>query len=206
MKSIRLYAAGPLAAICTTGLFLVMQGLVGNDGDVTIDEEERPRFVDVIQVTDENPPERVKRIVTPPPEPELTPDPVEPVPMTPQTGPTGFGPHIPAIPTPRGGGLERPNLGQSDGDYMPLVVVQPQYPRSAQERGLEGYAVVELTVSQDGSVPAHSILIVDAEPQGVFDRAAKKAAAKFKYKPRIIDGVAQAVSGVRYRFSFNLAE
>jgi len=205
MKSIRLYAAGPLAAVCTTGLFLVMQGLVGNDGDVTINEEERPRFVDVVQLIDESPPERVKRKVTPPPKPEPAPDPVVPSPM-PQTGPPGIGTAIPVVPTPRGGGLERPNLGQSDGDYMPLVVVQPQYPRRAQEHGLEGYAVVELTVAKDGSVPADSIVIVDAEPLGVFDRAARKAAAKFKYKPRIIDGVAHAVSGVRYRFSFNMAE
>lgn len=205
MKSIRLYAAGPLAAVCTTGLFLVMQGLVGNDGDVTINEDERPRFVDVVQEINESPPQRVERKVTPPPKPEPTPDPVVPSPM-PQTGPTGYGPHIPAVPTPRGGDLERPNLGQSDGDYMPLVVVQPQYPRRAQEHGLEGYAVVELTVAQDGSVSPNSIVIVDAEPRGVFDKAAKKAAVKFKYKPRIIDGVAQAVPGVRYRFSFNMAQ
>ena len=92
-----------------------------------------------------------------------------------------------------------------DGDYMPLVRVTAQYPNRAAERGIEGYVVVQLTVAADGSVPADSIVIINAEPKGYFEREAIKAARKFKYKPKVVNGIAQPVSGVQYHFSFNLS-
>ncbi len=204
MKSIRLYAAGPLAAVCTTGLFLVMQGLVGNDGEVILDTIEPTRFIDVIQVDPPAIPVRKKWILDPPEIIEIKD--IEIIEATDKGGPPKLGIIIRPPKPPVDAGIQLTNFGQSDGDYLPIVRVQPQYPRRAQEHGIEGYAVVELTVSRDGSVPPHSIVIVDAEPRGVFDKAAKKAAEKFKYKPRVIDGVAQAVTGVRYRFSFTMAE
>ncbi len=204
MKSIRLYAAGPLAAICTSGLFLVMQGLVGGDGDVILDTVEPTRIIDYVQVVPMEIPVRTKWVVDPP---EIID--VDDIEVTDEIGdPDSTRPGIDVRPPkpPVDPRIQLTRFGVADGDFLPIVRVQPQYPRRAQDRGLEGYAVVELTVASDGSVPVNSITIVDAEPQGVFDKAAKKAAAKFKYKPRIINGVARAVPGVRYRFSFNLAE
>ena len=34
---------------------------------------------------------------------------------------------------------------------MPLFVVQPQYPRRAQERGREGYAIISFTITEQGT-------------------------------------------------------
>jgi protein TonB len=40
----------------------------------------------------------------------------------------------------------------------------------------------------------------------VFDSAATKAAAKFKYKPKVIDGDPVATGGVQNKISFELVE
>lgn len=97
------------------------------------------------------------------------------------------------------GGL---NLDSSDGDYLPIVKVAAVYPRRAQTRGIEGFVVVEFTVTKTGAVT--SPLIIHAEPEGVFDRAALDAVVKFKYKPRVVDGVAMAVAGVQNKISFEI--
>ena len=39
-----------------------------------------------------------------------------------------------------------------DGEYMPLFKVQPIYPRRAQERGTQGYAIVSFTITETGTV------------------------------------------------------
>ncbi|MBU2870069.1 energy transducer TonB [Colwellia sp. E2M01] len=97
------------------------------------------------------------------------------------------------------GGL---SLDTGDGDYLPIVKVAAVYPRRAQSRGIEGFVIVEFVVTKTGSVT--NAVVVQAEPEGVFDRAALDAVAKFKYKPRVVDGVAMEVSGVQNRITFEI--
>lgn len=92
----------------------------------------------------------------------------------------------------------------SDGEFLPIVKVAPQYPRRAASRGIEGYCTVEYTVTKNGSVK--DPVVVDAQPEGIFDRASIQAALKFKYKPRVIDGEPVDVPGVRNKFTYQLAE
>ena len=92
-----------------------------------------------------------------------------------------------------------------DDDYIPLYVPQPQYPRRAQTRGKEGYAVVEITITTTGGV--RDPILVEEYPEGWgFGRAGLKAAMKLKYKPRVTDGVGQEVPNVLYKFSFAMAK
>lgn len=91
-----------------------------------------------------------------------------------------------------------------DGDYLPTKRIQPKYPRSAFEAGIEGSVILDFTVAKDGTVPADSIKIVKASPEGVFETVATNAAQQFVYDPIIVDGHASAVSGVRYKFAFYL--
>ncbi len=62
--------------------------------------------------------------------------------------------------------------------------------------------VVEFTVTKQGSV--RDPVVVEAEPEGIFDQAAMDAVLKFKYKPRVIDGEAVEVAGVRNRMTFEM--
>lgn len=190
----------------TFGLFLVMNFLVAGDGEVNLDETQRARFVDVVQDIDEQPPQRMEREVEKPPEVEAPPPEID-TPQLDVKGPDKLNLSIGRANAGAGVDLGQISLGAAtDGDYLPLVRVQPQYPRRAQERGIEGYAIVELTVAEDGTVPPDSIIVIEADPKGYFERAAIKAASKFKYKPKIINGKGQKVTGVRYRFTFGLAD
>jgi hypothetical protein len=49
------------------------------------------------------------------------------------------------------------------GSFVPVFIPTPDYPRLAQRRGVEGYAVVELTISKSGR--ATDILIVEEWPE-----------------------------------------
>jgi protein TonB len=57
-------------------------------------------------------------------------------------------------------------------------------------------------VTKNGSV--RDAIVIKAEPEGIFDRAAMDAALKFKYKPRVVDGVAMEVAGVQNKISFQI--
>ena len=80
--------------------------------------------------------------------------------------------------------------------------VAPVHPRRALSRGIEGYVIVEFTVTKQGTV--RDAKVVRAEPESLFDQAAIDAALKFKYKPRVIDGEAVEVAGVQNKISFQI--
>ena len=89
----------------------------------------------------------------------------------------------------------------SDGDYLPIVKVAPVYPRRAAERGIEGYVILEFTVTKNGTVT--DIVVVETT-SSLFNRAAIKAASKFKYKPKVVDGQPVDVAGVLHKITFEL--
>ena len=92
-------------------------------------------------------------------------------------------------------------LSASDGEYLPIVKVAPQYPRRALKRGLEGDVILEYTVTKQGSVRSPKVL-QSSDP--VFNKAAIDSAMRYKYKPRVINGQAQEVPGVRTRIKFRM--
>lgn len=195
-----------VASGVTFGLFFLMQALVAGDGEVVVNEDKRARFIDVVQDIEEQPPQRLERKVEKPPEVEAPPPEID-TPVVDTSGPDKLNLSVGRANTAAAVDLGGIDLGpSSDGDYLPLVRVQPQYPRRAQERGVEGFVIVELTVAADGTVPPESIVVIQAEPKGYFERAAIKAAKKFKYKPKVINGKGQEVTGVTYKFSFNMAQ
>lgn len=92
-------------------------------------------------------------------------------------------------------------ISASDGEYLPIVKVAPQYPRQALKRKLEGEVVLEYIVTKQGSVRDARVLF-STDP--VFNQAAVDSALRYKYKPRVIDGEATEVPGVRTRIKFRL--
>lgn len=89
----------------------------------------------------------------------------------------------------------------AEGDYLPIVRVAPVYPARALSRGIEGYCDMSFTVTTTGTVADP---IVTFSTSSLFDRAATRAVLKFKYKPRVVDGIPVDVPGVTTRIRFQL--
>lgn len=94
------------------------------------------------------------------------------------------------------------NQGGGDRDAVPLVRIDPDYPMQARQRGIEGWVVVEFTVSTAGTVKDAEV--VASEPGNVFDRAALNAVRKWKYNPKMQDGKPVERSGVKVRLDFEM--
>ncbi|MEM8548582.1 MAG: energy transducer TonB, partial [Pseudomonadota bacterium] len=97
------------------------------------------------------------------------------------------------------GGFDAGNPGQ-DGDVIPIVRIEPQYPRDAAMNGIEGWVDVAILIAADGSVK--NVDVVDSDPRRVFDKAARRAVYKWKFKPRVVDGQAvERTANTRLNFS-----
>lgn len=88
-------------------------------------------------------------------------------------------------------------------DYLPVFKAAPAYPEDAQHRHIEGYAVVEFVVTENGTTA--DVRVVEESPPGVFGRSAIDAAGQFLYLPSRQRGSNVAVPGVRNRITYELA-
>jgi len=102
--------------------------------------------------------------------------------------------------------LSNASIAATDGDYLPLVAIAPQYPTRAAQRGIQGWCLVSFTVDGLGNVVEESIQVVDAEPANIFDRSSLRAAARFKFQPRVVNGEGVNVDGVQYLFRYQLED
>ncbi len=80
------------------------------------------------------------------------------------------------------------NINNARGDMQatPQFRVDPSYPAKASRDGIEGWVKLGFTVTASGAVT--DISVIDANPSKVFNREARRALRKWKYKPRLIDG------------------
>ena len=187
-----------LGGVATFVLFLIMQSVIKSDRNALT--EEKFRTLDIVRLEEDQELEIKQRKPKPPPPPD------EPPPDMPQ-------PEFDSSDISQGVdiGLVEVNVDlniggvggfSSDGEYLPIVKVAPVYPRRAQTRGIEGYVIVEFVVTRTGAVI--NPVIIESKPPGIFDRAALSAAVKFKYKPKVVNGEAIDVAGVRNRITFEL--
>jgi periplasmic protein TonB len=92
----------------------------------------------------------------------------------------------------------------SDRDVIPLVRINPDYPQRAATRGLEGWVQVQFTITTTGSVK--DPIVVNAEPKNVFEDAALKAIARWRYNPKVESGVPVERVGVQTIIRFQLEQ
>ena len=201
MNVVRIVVAAALGAVITLSLLFLMQLLIAMNATEP-EEVEDTKIADIVMPDTEI--ETQYEAVKPdkPEEPEEQPPEVPELEFeTPDATPS-LAMAAPSMGTDLN--VKGVGFGGGDGEYLPIVKVQPVYPRRALQRGIEGYVIVEFTVTANGSV--RDPFVVEAQPQNIFDRAAMKAALKFKYKPRVIDGVAVEVPGVRNKITFAIAK
>ena len=104
----------------------------------------------------------------------------------------------------RGASARLTMAGGSDRDVIPLVRVNPDYPQRALTRGLEGWVQVQFTITPAGSVK--DAVVVDAQPNDVFDDAALKAIARWRYNPKVENGAPVERVGVQTRIVFQIEQ
>lgn len=186
-----------LGGLVALALLYLMQSLIHSD-DTGLNDSPKGRLVDFVRLT-EDVDVLAKEIKPPKPEEE----PPEPPPPAVDVNVQSIGVDI----TLNMGSGVSIGLGAgfvNDGDYLPIVKVAPVYPKRAQTRGIEGYVLLEFTVTNTGAV--RDPVVIEAKPLGIFDRAAIRAALKFKYKPKVVNGEAVEVAGVRNLITFQLEE
>jgi len=198
MNAGRLISAGIFAAITTVGLVLLMHQLINKDWEAP-DDREKFRFSDVRMPDREIETQYDQQKPEKPDEPEDVPDIPEPDFDAPDVNADAVNIAAPTLDS-----TVDVSFGnfKSDGEYLPIVRVEPIYPTRAASRGIEGYVIVEFTVTSNGSVI--DPVVVEAEPSTIFNSAAERAVTKWKYKPRVVDGTPVDVPGVRTMLTFRL--
>jgi protein TonB len=97
---------------------------------------------------------------------------------------------------------EKQKISVADGGPISIMKVAPVYPDSAARKGLEGYVDVRFSVTASGTT--NDIVVVEAIPERIFNRAAIRAVKRWKYKPKTDAGVAVAANGIYARIRFAL--
>jgi protein TonB len=200
MLALRIPIAVVFGTLFTTSVFWLLWTLVGatiDAGDMTqatrIDFSRMRRDTDVATKRDE----KVER-ERPPPAPEMPR-------MSLSSG--GIDNNVAQL-TPvidARGAMSRMSMSAgSDRDVIPLVRIAPDYPPRALSRGLEGWVQVQFTITPTGMVA--NPVVVTAEPKNIFDEAALKAIARWRYNPKVEGGVAVERVGVQTIIRFQLEQ
>lgn len=201
MVAIRIGISGALGILVTLSLVILMYKLI-DSGVKELDEMEGIKIPDFLHVERETTTNAKKTEVKKPDDPEPPPPDIPQDQIDIEVPDSAVNISAPVVAVNPNAGLG--NFAR-DSDFIPVYIPQPQYPRRAQTRGKEGYAVVEVIITTTGGV--RDPKMIEEFPEGWgFGRAALKAADKLKYNPRVVDGVGQEVPGVLYKFSFQMAK
>ncbi len=199
----RLLIGLPLAAIVTVALFLVMRGLIFSDAEPPDRNIEAVNIEITSQRTDSdisirsNRPQQPEEVRTPPPPPRIEAARAE----RPAEGLASTLGRLPEI-QPEEVNQSDFEVVVSDRDEQPLVRLEPQYPRRAAERGLEGSCVVTFDVNPDGTTANISATCSSS----MFERASIRAVERWRYQPRVQEGQAVVRRGLQVEFPFRLTE
>jgi len=203
MIIVRWAASMVMAALITLGLFYFMQALIATGEG--LDEP-----LTVVKIVDSTMPEIELEVIEEIDKPELIEEVTEIVEEVERQVTISDGPDLnidrSQVQIDTGLELSNASISATDGDYLPLVAIAPQYPTRAAQRGIQGWCLVSFTVDGLGNVVEESIVVVDAEPANIFDRSSERAAARFKFQPRVVDGQGVEVPGVQYLFRYELED
>ncbi len=177
-------------AVLTTGMFWVLWALVGQP--IGVDEVIKATRIEFSRMRHDSDAlsKRDKKVEREPP----------PTPQVPRVVPT-----LTSIDTslsPLSVKIDMNLKVGADTDVMPLVRIPPDYPRRASDRGIEGWVKVEFTITPEGTVT--DAKVIDADPPGIFNEAAIRSILRWRYNPKMQEGVAVERVGVRQVIRFEL--
>ena len=200
--------AGAATAIAGTTLILALVIGINEFADRSeYDDRATPSQFDVAPPPDQ--PEPV-----PEPEPQPEPEPAEAPPPPPMAELDSAIGGV-DIPVP---GLDANEIdpsageGEGDGDLVmtdetvdqapqPAARLELEYPAGAKREGVEGYVTVSLLIDDRGEV--QRVRVLEADPEGVFEQAATRAARNWAFEPARYQGEAVKV-WARQKIRFEL--
>ncbi|WP_026941673.1 energy transducer TonB [Hellea balneolensis] len=188
-------AVGVTCLITLAMAAMIKQDFTPEDKPEKLALEINPVAVDIKAPPPREKPQEVKRVETPPPPPIIerikSPKPTEPI--VDETG------EIPIFKAPK---IDPTDyiITVSDRNVEPLVRIAPIMPPRAEK---SGHCNVRFNVSAQG-VPYD----VQATycTQSLFERATVKSVSKWKYRPKIVNGRAVAMTGVENKVSYRLTD
>ena len=194
MTIVKKAGTGAFAIALTLFMFSIMQALVSNDGIFEKPNREAS-YLNFIRLNNQESELNTKdrRLPEPPPPPEEAPETPEFSAQI-ESVSANLSMNLPTIGIPINSG-EGPYLGalaQGNGlagfdtDVIPVVRVQPAYPRRAKQAGIEGYVTMEVLIRADGTVTRARVM--ESDPPRLFDEAALRAIERWKFRPKIVDG------------------
>lgn len=204
------FAAALLVALALFALMLVLVMPPRDNADAT-EELARVSFVRSVSDTQSDSRERQPREAPDRPQPP-EPPPLQPSPAQPQVSVSmDLNISVPSVPTQiqisSAPSLEdltaapveaapqaaapAPDAALSVAEEVtPLSDVPPNYPQRALASGIEGEVTLAFTITAEGRVD--NLRVIEAQPPGVFDREARRAALRWRFAPRRENGQAVA--------------
>jgi len=189
-----------MGIVITFALLWLMQFLIAT-GRSAISDKGSFSFADFIRVRQEETIERKDRKPKKPPEVEDKP-PEMPPPQLDSLDPNNPSVQLGRVNVDISMNMEGGDFAV-DGEYLPIVRVEPLYPRRAQSRGIEGFCDMEFTVTRTGEVT--DPVAVECS-SSVFQSTSIKAVQKWKYKPRVVNGEPIDSPGVQTRLTYKFED
>ncbi len=191
-----------LGAVITFTLFYIMAALIASS-QMPPDESGPPPIINIVMDEPDSDVQTRVRVPPPPPPPPPQPpkiQPAEPDDAEPDTDMTF---NMPGVDLGTAAiDIGGPGAMQRDGEATPIVRIEPRYPIQAARDGKEGWVRLSFTINEVGGV--EDVEVIEAEPKRVFDREARRALRKWKYKPKIVDGKPVKQFNMRVQLDFKL--
>lgn len=194
---IRLISGIPGALVVTAAIFVLLATVIQQDQDVVLDKSATVEInvTRQLQDTQTQNAEDFQRPVLdqpPPPPPNLV--------------DTNFVPDMNAtigeLPDLGSVDIEISTNFNADRDAQPIVRIPAQYPQQCMARADNLETVtVEFDVTPEGSVVNINVI---SSTNTCLNRAATRSVQRWRYNPKIVDGVAQPRFGVRTAIDFTL--
>jgi protein TonB len=192
-----------LGAAVTFGLFAFMAFLVSS-GDRNKEEVQDNIIVEVNTTPPKSAAETRRRVPPPPPPPPKAPPKQQAPEPEASNDSSGLQFNMPGVQMAGAStGLSAPGAGFGrDGDATPIVRIEPKYPIQAARDGKEGWVKLSFTINEIGGV--EDVKIIEAQPKRLFDKEARRALRKWKYKPKVVDGKAIKQPGLTVQLDFTM--
>ena len=185
-------------AAMTFAAFAFMQYLISGEQRAPV----KPRgdiIVEIFQAPEDSKVRHIQKIQPPPPMPKV---PQKAPPLDTSADPVlAISDFTPVTIDDFGGDINN-TINRPTGDATPIVRINPKYPTTAARDGIEGWVQLSFSISPTGEVI--DPVVINAEPKRTFDREAIRAIKRWKYRPKVIEGVAQLQTGQTVQLDFKL--